>query len=397
MFIWDIFKMSAEGLLDRKFRVTLNLIGILIGCTAVTGLVSMTQGLNDEVGSQLNRFGPNNLMIIPGELTTGAGFMGQSFTWRDLETIRRVPGIDTVTPIIGNKIAEFQRKGETRFAYVFGVEAEYFEINEGWKVEKGRNIKRGETGVALLGADVAQPTDMDEPLFDVGDRITIFVNVGGEEDSITLRVVGIMEKMGGTLGSEDDSSLFIPLRVCQQLYMMGGEFQYIAAQVKDRGRIPEVIGEINERMSDSVTVMSAESMGEMVGSILGVIEGTLGGIAAISLLVAGVGIVNTMTISVMERTREIGVLKALGAKSRDVLLMFLSEALVTGFIGGTLGVLLGFALGGLIGRYINLPVSNSIFLGMSVVAFAITTSALSGLYPAWRAANLRPVEALRHE
>lgn len=397
MFIWDIFKMSAEGLLDRKFRVTLNLIGILIGCTAVTGLVSMTQGLNDEVGSQLNRFGPNNLMIIPGELTTGAGFMGQSFTWRDLETIRRVPGIDTVTPIIGNKIAEFQRKGETRFAYVFGVEAEYFEINEGWKVEKGRNIKRGETGVALLGADVAQPTDMDEPLFDVGDRITIFVNVGGEEDSITLRVVGIMEKMGGTLGSEDDSSLFIPLRVCQQLYMMGGEFQYIAAQVKDRGRIPEVITEINERMSDSVTVMSAESMGEMVGSILGVIEGTLGGIAAISLLVAGVGIVNTMTISVMERTREIGVMKALGAKSRDVLLMFLSEALVTGFIGGTLGVLLGFALGGLIGRYINLPVSNSIFLGMSVVAFAITTSALSGLYPAWRAANLRPVEALRHE
>jgi putative ABC transport system permease protein len=179
--------------------------------------------------------------------------------------------------------------------------------------------------------------------------------------------------------------------------MMGGEFQYIAAQVKDRGRIPEVITEINERMSDSVKVMSAESMGEMVGSILGVIEGTLGGIAAISLLVAGVGIVNTMTISVMERTREIGVLKALGAKSRDVLLMFLSEALVTGFIGGTLGVLLGFALGGLIGRYINLPVSNSIFLGMSVVAFAITTSALSGLYPAWRAANLRPVEALRHE
>jgi putative ABC transport system permease protein len=397
VFVWDIFKMSTEGLKDRKFRVTLNLLGILIGCTAVTGLVSMTQGLNDEVESQLNRFGPNNLMIIPGELTTGASFMGQSFTWRDLEIIRRVPGIDEVTPIIGNKIAEFQKKGETRFTYVFGVEAEYFEINEGWKVEKGRNIKRGETGVALLGADVAQPMDLDEPLFDVGDRITIFVNVGGEEDETTLRVVGIMEKMGGTFGSEDDASLFIPLRVCQQLYKMGGEFQYIAAHVKDRERIPEVIGQINEKMSDSVTVMSAESMGEMVGSILGVIEGVLGGVAAISLLVAGVGIVNTMTISVMERTREIGVMKALGAKSTDVLLMFLSEAVVTGLIGGTLGALLGFALGGFIGRYINLPVSNSVFLGIGVVAFAVLTSALSGLYPAWRAANLNPVEALRHE
>ena len=397
MFIWDIFKMSIEGLRDRKFRVALNLIGILIGCTAVTGLVSMTQGLNEEVGSQLNMFGPNNLMIIPGELTTGAGFMGQSFTWRDLEIIQRVPGIDTVTPIIGNKLAEFQRKGETYFAYVFGVEAEYFEINEGYKVEKGRSIKRGEMGVALLGADVAQPRDMDEPIFDVGDRITLFVNVGGEEDEITLRVVGIMEKMGGTFGSEDDSSLFIPLRVCQQLYKMGGEFQYISAKVKDRESIPEVIIKINEKMSDSVTVMSAESMGEMVGSILGVIEGVLGGIAAISLLVAGVGIVNTMTISVMERTREIGVMKALGAKSKDVMLMFLSEAVITGFIGGTLGALLGFAVGGLIGKYINLPVSNSIFLGMGVVAFAVLTSALSGLYPAWRAANLRPVEALRHE
>ena len=123
----------------------------------------------------------------------------------------------------------------------------------------------------------------------------------------------------------------------------------------------------------------------------------LGGVAAISLVVAGVGIVNTMTISVMERTREIGILKAIGSRSSDVLLMFLTEAMVTGLIGGTLGAAIGFALGNIIGQAIDMPVSSSIYLGLGVVVFAVVTTSLSGLYPAWRASRLHPVEALRSE
>ena len=150
-------------------------------------------------------------------------------------------------------------------------------------------------------------------------------------------------------------------------------------------------------MGDDVTVMSAETMREMVGSILGAIEAVLGGVAAISLLVAGVGIINTMTISVMERTREIGILKAIGAKSLDVLFLFLSEAVVTGLFGGLFGASVGFLLSNLISKAIDMPASTSINLGLGVVLFAMTTSALSGVYPAWRAANLNPVEALRSE
>ena len=130
---------------------------------------------------------------------------------------------------------------------------------------------------------------------------------------------------------------------------------------------------------------------------MGTIEAVLGGIAAISLIVAGVGIINTMTVSVMERTREIGVLKAVGAKSRDVLLMFISEAVVTGIFGGVTGSLLGVLLAQVIGGYINMPPDPSLGLVVFVVGYAVATSVISGLYPAWRASNLHPVEALRYE
>jgi putative ABC transport system permease protein len=131
--------------------------------------------------------------------------------------------------------------------------------------------------------------------------------------------------------------------------------------------------------------------------VLGSIQAVLGGIAAISLVVAGVGIVNTMTISVMERTREIGVMKAIGAKSIHVMLMFISEAILTGFIGGIIGVLLGFTLSRVVGNFIGITPIPSVMIGVLVTCFAVLTTTLSGLYPAWRAANLNPVEALRSE
>jgi putative ABC transport system permease protein len=161
--------------------------------------------------------------------------------------------------------------------------------------------------------------------------------------------------------------------------------------------LDEAIESIENKLRDSVTVMSYETVKDLVGQVLGTIEAVLGGIAAISLVVAGVGIINTMTISVMERTREIGILKAIGAKNREVLVLFLSEALLTGFVGGVIGALLGFVLSRQVGNYIDLPVSTSLDLGVGVTGFAMMISALSGLYPAWRAANLNPVDALRHE
>ena len=396
----DILLISTQGIRERKFRFTLNLLGILIGCLAVTGLVSLTQGLNDLVGEQLETFGPNNIMIMPGSVNMAAGLLAsESFSWRDIECVERVANIETISPIIASKLASFTQQGETRYGFVYGIEANYFEIMSTWKVEEGRYLKRGDTAAVLLGYELANPKDSDLPGYDVGDRMTLKVTVEGDECEMTFRVIGIMEKMGGIGGvsSDEDQSLFIPIRTCQQLFDIGGEFQYITCRVKDSDDITQVVADLEDVLGEDITVMTAESMGEMVGTILGAVEAVLGGVAAISLLVAGVGIINTMTISVMERTREIGIMKAVGSKSTDVLLMFLSEAVFTGFLGGVMGVALGFALGNVIGDYIDMPVSNSLSLGAGVVLFAMVTTALSGLYPAWRAAKMNPVEALRAE
>lgn len=400
MKISDIFLLSSQGLRERKFRFALNIIGILIGCAAVTGLISLTQGLNDLIGEQLDMFGPNNIMIMPGSLEMGAGIIAsQSFNWRDIQTIERVANIDIVTPMIGGKMCSLTQQGEKRYAFVYGIEAEYFEIITGWDVEEGRYIRRGDTAVILLGHEIAIPKDGNTPGYEVGDRVTLVVMVEGEEKEMSFRVVGIMEKQGGIGGvsSDEDQSIFMPLRTCQQLFEVGGEFQYVTCRVSDTDDLPQVVMDLEERLGDDVTIMTAESMQEMIGTILGAVEAVLGGVAAISLVVAGVGIVNTMTISVMERTKEIGILKAIGCRSSDVLLMFLSEAIVTGLIGGTLGAAIGFALGNVIGQAIDMPVSSSIYLGLGVVVFAMVTTSLSGLYPAWRASRLHPVEALRSE
>ena len=397
MKIRDIVLLSVESLSERKFRFALNLIGILIGCAAVTGLVSITQGLSNNINEQLEVFGPQNIMVIPGQLQEGRGIVGSTLGWRDLETISKIREVKVATPIIANKMVRFNMRGRDYFVEVFGVTNEYFEINKNAEVEDGRALLRTDNAVVVVGANIAQPLDEDEAIVDVGDRIKIEATVLDQQKTLTLRVIGIYSRTGGSFGADLDNSIGIPLRTAQQFFEVGGEFDYIMAQAESLELVSVVVERIEEKLGDNVMVISFESAQDMVGSVLGTIESVLGGIAAISLIVAGVGIINTMTVSVMERTREIGVLKAIGAKSSDVLLLFLSEAVMTGITGGIAGALFGVLLSQIIGDFINMPPDPSLSLVVYVVGFAVVTAVVSGLYPAWRASNLRPVEALRYE
>ena len=397
MKIRDIVLLSVESLSERKFRFALNLIGILIGCAAVTGLVSITQGLSNNINEQLEIFGPQNIMVIPGQLQEGRGIVGSTLGWRDLETISKIREVKVATPIIANKMVRFNMRGREYFVEVFGVTNEYFEINKNAEIEDGRALLRTDNAVVVVGANIAQPLDEDEAIVDVGDRIKIEATVLDQQKTLTLRVIGIYSRTGGSFGADLDNSIGIPLRTAQQFFEVGGEFDYIMAQAESLDLVSDVVERIEEKLGDNVMVVSYESAQEMVGSVLGTIESVLGGIAAISLIVAGVGIINTMTVSVMERTREIGVLKAIGAKSSDVLLLFLSEAVMTGITGGIAGALFGVLLSQIIGDFINMPPDPSLSLVVSVVGFAVVTAVVSGLYPAWRASNLHPVEALRYE
>lgn len=393
----DTFLIAVNGLKGRKFRFALNLVGILIGCAAITGLISITEGLQDSVTGQLNVFGPSNLIIMPGEISSGFTASSGSLNWRDLDIVSRVDHVSGVTPIIANKIAEYTIEGRYFSTDVYGVEREYKELNPNTELAEGRNFVQSDSAVVIVGSNIAQPLDLDEPIVELGDRIKIAVTVDEVEKELTLRVIGILKETGSSFGANLDDSIAIPLKTAQQLYETGNAFSYFVAQADNIDVVDAAAEGIEEKMGDRVTVVTAASAQEQVESILGTIQSVLGGIAGISLVVAGVGIINTMTVSVMERTKEIGTMKAVGAKSLDVLSMFLTEAMLTGLIGGAIGAGFGYLLAGVIGNFIDLATSSSIMLGFEVVMFAIVTSIASGLYPAYRASNMNPVEALRHE
>lgn len=397
MKISDIALISANSLGERKFRFALNLIGILIGCAAITGLISLTQGMNADISGELGALGGNTITVIPGRMGPGQS-MGSGVTvtldWRDLTMLEELPDVDLVAPTVSGGGATYSLKGDIYMVSVTGVTDVYFQINEGIEVESGRTLLRSDNAVAVIGYSVAVPDPDGEPLVEVGDRIKLTADVNAEEKVLTVRVVGILEETGGFMAS--DSDFFIPLKTVEQFFETNGNYDTIQVLVEDSDLVEAVAYNIEDEV-EGVTAITASSAMDMISSITGTIEAVLGGVAAISLLVAGVGIINTMTVSVMERTKEIGTMKALGAKSTDILVIFMIEAALTGMVGGVLGAGFGFVLGDLVGNYVGISATPTIALALMVVGFAVVTSVVSGLYPSWSASQLNPVEALRHE
>ena len=416
MNLLDVVGMSFESLSERKFRFALNLLGIMIGCAAVTGLISLTQGMNNEITSQMGILGTSTITIIPGtqmsdmmESSQEGGFMGppsggsamalttSQLDWRDIDILEKMHGIDIIEPGVSGGQGTYIRKGETFSVSVEGITDAYFEINEADEILEGRELIRSDKAVVIIGYSLAYPLDGEEQYLDVGDRIKLTTTVNREEKTLSLRVVGILEESGSSFGpGGGDEGFMIPLRTYEQFFETGGEYTTIQVKVADPDSIDQLSEDIEDALED-VSIITSELAMSMVDSILGTIEAVLSGIAGISLLVAGVGIINTMTVSVMERTREIGVLKAIGARSSDVLFMFLSEAVMTGIAGGTMGAIFGFMLSTFVGNYVGVTAEVSLSLGAITLLFAVITCVISGLYPAWRASNLNPVEALRSE
>jgi putative ABC transport system permease protein len=395
--------MSAKGLLERKSRVVLNILGILIGCAAVSGLISVAAGMNNQIRDQLTIIGTNTLFIVPEEAEEAASTLSATqilsqdgISWRDREIIESTKGVSLISEISSN-VGSFTIKGITYEVKVLGFGDHFPKINQDVKLDEGRFFIRGDNAVAIIGRNIAFPQNEEEEVVGLGDRLKLIVRVRGEPKEITLRVMGVLEEHGSLFGLNVDDVIGIPFRTYDKLFEQGGSCAIVQAYIEDSIEINSVADDLEENLGDAYFVVSPSAALEVQKQVTGTIQAVLGGIAAISMFVAGIGIVNTMTISVNERTKEIGTLKAIGAKNTDILLLFISEAVYTGFIGGLVGVAFGFSIGKLVGKYIGLPVEINLMLGLGTLVFAVFTSLVSGARPAWNAAKLNPVEALRKE
>jgi putative ABC transport system permease protein len=359
--------------------------------------------MNNQVRDQLSVIGTNTLFIVPEEAEAAASTLSATqilnqdgISWRDREIIESTNGVTQISEISSSG-GSFTVKGKSYDIKVMGIGDNFLQINQDVKLENGRFFVRGDKAVAIIGRNIAFPPKEDKQIVGIGDRIKLVVRVRGEPKEITLRVVGILEAHGTMFGLNVDDVIGIPFRTYDQLYEQGGSCAVVQAYIQDTEKIDEVAKKLEENLGDDYFVVSPNAALDVQKQVTGTIQAVLGGIAAISMFVAGIGIVNTMAISVNERTKEIGTLKAIGAKSTDVLFLFLSEALYTGFVGGLVGVTLGFALGKIVGGYIGLPVEFNLLLALGTLFFALFTSLVSGASPAWNAAKMNPVEALRRE
>ncbi|MDC1528356.1 ABC transporter permease [Gammaproteobacteria bacterium] len=408
--MWFIFVESLSSafasIRAHGFRSFLTTLGIVIGVAAVIGMVSIIQGLSYFVNQQFDGLGTNSL-TIQSYTPRADALQGRRarITVDDLELIKaRVEGITSITPIIfsngannqiqyGSQITATQLSGTT-YAYqnVFGI----YMQNGRFLSDSDNNTRRR---VAVIGEELRNNLSLpDNP---VGE----FVKIGDE----WVRIVGLAEPRGQILGQSQDNYMVVPFNTMRTL--SGNQVEpdiFIQLSLRDisqteniRNRITALLRDahdLDEEDDDDFQVQTSEQLASTVTSILGSVTLVMGGIVSISLLVGGIGIMNIMLVSVTERTREIGICKAIGAKRHQILLQFLFESLVLCMIGGFIGLLLGYGIGLAVAAAIDLPEAY-VPLWAVVLAFGFSAfvGIVFGIMPAAKAANLDPIEALRFE
>lgn len=409
MSLAQIIIESLESLNSNKLRSGLTILGIVIGVAAVIAMLAIGQGAQDSITGSISGIGTNLLFVFSGNDQANLRNI-RPLTMGDADALAdpfSVPSVVGVAPVIQSGDVQVASSTDQTSATVSGVTPAYesvrnYVVAEGEFITEEHNL--GRASVALLGPELAEKLfGRSEGL--VGETVRI--------EGQPFRVVGILESRGGgAFGSEDNVAL-IPLSTARTriIRRSGDRVDVIFAQAISAEAVPQASEEISQVLrtrhrtdvgADDFTVFSQQDFLETASTITGVFTTFLGGIAAISLLVGGIGIMNIMLVSVAERTREIGLRKALGARRRDILVQFLTESSLLSLIGGLVGIFFGWVIAAAVGQFAaasGTPFDPSISLSAILLAtlFSAAVGLFFGIYPANRAAALEPVEALRYE
>ena len=439
MRIRDVFSYSFSAIKLRKIRAGLTTLGVVIGMAAIVALLSITQGLQNTITMQLETgLATDTLIVSPGRsfFSEGGAGIGGGFGDSDSDFklfINDTETINALSPDIELSAARIQKtiyiqSSERGFLInVIGVDfAEYMDLyGSTFVAESGTINVNPENSEIVIGKTLYDPWENGTLLFNVNDEVeVIWTNATArppKNESYTGQIAAVLKEIGGFgFGGPSDIGVYIPISQAQSFFDTDECSQIVVKLANsDQATIDSVSELITDVFNGEVSVISSTAVLNLLGSVFSIIQLFLAGIAAISLLVAGIGIMNIMIVSLIERTREIGILKALGMKSRTVLMIFLGESVIIGLIGAVLGLGLGWVLANVVavvfsggGPFAGIGGSQATGVeagGMDIIpvltptvlvgalGFGVGVSVIFALYPAWRASKLKPVEALRYE
>jgi putative ABC transport system permease protein len=402
--LWETVRLAAQAIFRNALRSFLTILGVVIGVAAVIAMVTVGQGSTEQVTSDVAKLGRNLLVVRPGQGQQGPGGPGapaQPFDIRDVDAIQNqlasvrvaAPGnTRSTTAILGN---------QNHATTVIGTDSRYLEARD-MPVALGRPFYESElrsgTSVCVLGQTVRRE------LFGAGDPLGQAMRL----ESLSCRVIGVMEEQGvSSFGQDQDDFVLVPLKTFQRRISGNNNVSMIFVAVRDGVSTDKAKGEIERLMrerrrigpdeEDDFNVFDMKQIASVLTGITNVLTGMLSAVAAVSLLVGGIGIMNIMLVSVTERTREIGIRLAVGATERQVMTQFLVEAIVLSLFGGGIGILFGLALGAVGSNFLSVPFSPDPVIVLIAFGFSALIGIVFGYFPARRAARMNPIDALRHE
>jgi putative ABC transport system permease protein len=401
---WNTLLLALREIRRNLMRSFLTILGIVIGVASVVTLVTLGDGATQMVSDQISSLGSNLLTLRPGQRMgpgQGGGAGAAAFSLADAEAIKnQIGGLNAVAPTAG-KTVTIVAGAENWSTSVTGATNAYF-VAGNWRLSAGRQFTESEEragkAVCVIGETVRQQ------LFGNQNPISSEIRI----KQFSCEVIGLLASKGqGAMGMDQDDVVVMPLRAVQRRLTANQDVRSIMISVKDGARIPQAMEQIKllmrERRNisaneiDNFNVFDTRQIAETLSGTIGTMTMLLGAVAAVSLLVGGIGIMNIMLVSVTERTREIGIRLAIGALEHEVLLQFLTEAVVLSALGGLIGILLAGIACYFLSGLMSVPFLFNSAINLLAFGFSAAIGVLFGYVPAKRAARLDPIEALRHE